>query len=286
MRHRPSHVRRSGHDAGRFLYRAARLASALLLTAGAATVAVAPAATAAQGSADTLPAGSDGAVDRVLELTGQPGPHRVTGSWFTSPGVPAAAEAARPAVLVGPSTPLLVGDSLCTAAVAGHDRHGNTVAVTAGHCGRPGTPVVSGDDPSRQVIGTVARVGTQDDGVVLLNDRARVTRSYNAATVRHLGGDASQVCKTGITTGTSCGPAVRFGNDLAVHLCAAHGDSGAPVYADDRLVGVLSGGLTGLPACVTPLQGPVHSPVLVTTWDAVAADLDADGGVGAGFRLP
>lgn len=43
-----------------------------------------------------------------------------------------AAEAARPDVLVGPSTPLLVGDALCTAAVAGYDSHGNAVAVTAG----------------------------------------------------------------------------------------------------------------------------------------------------------
>lgn len=64
-----------------------------------------------------------------------------------------------------------------------------------------------------------------------------MTGSYNDATVRHLGGDASQVCKTGITTGTSCGPAVRLGDDVAMHVCAGHGDSGAPVYADDRLVG-------------------------------------------------
>ncbi len=227
-------------------------------------------------------------VDVLLTVTGEPGPHRVAGAYFTSPGVPAEAEAARPTVLVGPSTPLVVGESLCTATVAGYDAAANAVAITAGHCGVPGDEVRSGDDPDGTVIGTFVRGGAQDNGIILLNDSAQVTDTYNAVTVSSLGGAApSTVCKTGITTGTSCGPSVvQLGDDLATHLCAAHGDSGAPVYAGDRLIGVLSGGLSAMPACVTPLQGPVHSPVFVSTWDSVSAEMDAAGGVGAGFRLP
>lgn len=226
-------------------------------------------------------------VDTILTLTGQPGPHRVEGAYFTSPGVPAEAEAARPAVLIGPSTPLLIGDALCTTTVAGYDAQGNAVAITAGHCGSPGDEVRSGDDPDGTVIGTFVRSGLRDDGVILLNDRAQVTDRYNNVALTTLGGDAAQICKTGITTGTSCTPAVvRVGDDLAAQICAAHGDSGAPVYDGDRLVGILSGGLSALPACVTPLQGPLHSPVFISTWDSVAAELTAAGGVGAGFRLP
>lgn len=226
-------------------------------------------------------------VDVFLTVTGEPGPHRVPGAYFTSPGVPDEAESIRPSVLVGPSTPLVVGESLCTAAVAGYDAAGNAVAITAGHCGVAGDEVRSGDDPDGTLIGTYVRGGAQDNGIILLNGNARVTNTYNNASLSTLGGGApTTVCKTGITTGTSCGPAVmQVGDDLVTHLCAAHGDSGAPVYAGNRLVGVLSGGLSSVPACVTPLQGAAHSPVFVSAWDSVAAEMDAAGGVGAGFHL-
>jgi len=256
--------------------RAAAVLAVGLLTAGAAAL-----------SAPTVAAAPGDPVDTFLTLTGQPGPHRVEGAYFTSPGVPAEAQAARPAILVGPSTPLLIGDSLCTTTVAGYDAQGNAVAITAGHCGTPGDEVRSGDDPDGTVIGTFVRSGLRDDGVILLNDRAQVSNHYNNVSLQSTGGTSAQVCKTGITTGTSCGSAVvQIGADLAAQICAAHGDSGAPVYDGDRLIGVLSGGLAALPACVTPLQGPLHSPVFISTWDSVAAELNAAGGVGAGFRLP
>ncbi|MDN6619913.1 MAG: S1 family peptidase, partial [Corynebacterium variabile] len=91
-------------------------------------------------------------VDAFLTVTGEPGPHRVPGAYFTSPGVPDEAESIRPSVLVGPSTPLVVGESLCTAAVAGYDAAGNAVAITAGHCGVAGDEVRSGDDPDGTLI--------------------------------------------------------------------------------------------------------------------------------------
>jgi hypothetical protein len=151
--------------------------------------------------------------------------------------------------------------------------------------------VTSGDDPEQTPVGTVVRTGAQDNGVILLNDNAVVTRSYNDVTVDDLGGPApaplQEVCKTGIATGRSCGPVLgQAGTEIAAQICAGHGDSGAPVSVGGRLVGVISGGLAALPPCVHPLQGPVHSPTLIPTWDAVAAEMDAAGGVGAGFRLP
>ncbi len=276
-----------------------RLCAALVALSAAVIAGVsAPAATAAPDVPSFSPDGVqnavnhavDTAVDTVLNTTGEPGPHRIEGHYFTSPGVPAAAEEARPEVLVGPSTPLIVGPSVCTTAVAGYDAAGNAVAVTAGHCGSPGDEVSSADDPEGTVIGTFERAGAVDNGIILLNENAQVTNSYNGVSINQLGGaapaDFGEVCKTGITTGTSCGPVfATSGAQFATHVCASHGDSGAPVYAGGRLVGVLSGGLSALPTCQHPLQGPLHSPALSTSWDSVGAEMDAAGGVGAGFRL-
>ncbi|MBB3115713.1 hypothetical protein [Corynebacterium bovis] len=230
------------------------------------------------------------AVDRVLTATGAPGPHRVPGHYYTSPGVPREV-AESPTPVVGPSTPLVVGRELCTATVAGFDAAGRRVAVTAGHCGTPGDPVTSADAPERGQVGVVARVGDLDQAVILLDPTVTVTATYGDVTVTGLGGPTpapmTQVCKTGITTGRTCGPVLEATPDyITAHYCGSEGDSGAPVLDGGRLVGMVNGSSTLLPSCVTPLQGDMHSPTVGATWTAVAEDLDATGGVGAGFRLP
>jgi hypothetical protein len=265
----------------------ATAAAAATVLAGAA---VAPSASALPSVDSVVGQAVDQAVDDLLTATGEPGPHRIDGQYFTSPGVPAAAEDIRPTVLVGPSTPLIVGGAVCTATAAGYDAAGNAVAVTAGHCGAPGDEVRSADDPEGTVVGTFQRRGAVDNGVILLNGNAQVTSAYNAAVLHSAGGPlpgaGAQVCKTGIATGTSCGPVVVTGSPgFAMHVCSSHGDSGAPVYAGGRLVGLLSGGFAGVPSCRTPLQGPLHSPVTAVTWDAVVAEMNSVGGVGAGFRV-
>jgi len=65
------------------------------------------------------------------------------------------------------------------------------------------------------------------------------------------------------------------------------GDSGAPVMAGDRMVGLISGGVLSDQrfSCRTPLQGQLFMPTVSTSMDTVLQDLDARGGVGAGFRL-
>ena len=231
------------------------------------------------------------AADIFLTLMGEPGPHRVPGHYFTSPVPPKAQNDIRPTALVGPSTPILVGDSLCTIAVSGFDAHGNKVAITAGHCANPGTPVTSGDAPEAGRIGTYVRTGSPDYGVIKLNNNVRLTNTYGRASIGQLGGAVpatlQQICKTGISTGTSCGPVIGVdGPYLLAHLCGSHGDSGGPIYAGNRLVAIVNGGLGNLPSCTTPLQGPVHAPVAGALWTVIQRSLDANGGVGAGFRLP
>ena len=141
------------------------------------------------------------------------------------------------------------------------------------------------------MIGKVVKFGNLDYSVIRLRPDVQLTRNYGRVALNRIGGPVPGVpnaaCKTGVATGTKCGPVLgQLGQTFVSHICASHGDSGAPVYAGGRLVGILNGGFQPLPSCTTPLQGPLHSPAVSTTWDAIAADMNALGGSGAGFRLP
>lgn len=237
--------------------------------------------------ASAAPAGS---ADAFLKATGQPGPHRIPGHYFTSPGIPQAQRAAAPNVLAGPSMPIYVGNNICTLAVVGYDKAGNKVGITAGHCGKPGAPVTSMDSERAGQIGTVVRNSYPDYAVIKFNNKVRLTHSYNNVHLNALGGPTpgslQQMCKTGVATGTSCGPMLAIsGPFLVSHLCGSVGDSGAPIYVGNRLIGIINGGVANLPSCTTPLQGPFHAPTAGAAWNVIAADLNAAGGVGAGFRL-
>ena len=94
------------------------------------------------------------------------------------------------------------------------------------------------------------------------------------------------MCKTGVATGTTCSISwLRNESTNLNQLCAMRGDSGAPVYIGKRLVGMISGGMVARGECVTPWQGPLHSPTVSTSMPAVVADMNANGGTGAGFKL-
>lgn len=230
-----------------------------------------------------------GSVDDLLTVTGQPGPHRVAGNYFTSPTAPAEQQATPEQAIVGPSTPILLGENICTVAASGTDREGNKIAITAGHCGGVGQDVSSFDAEGAGTIGTVSRIVAGDVSVITLRPEVKITRSYGNVTLDHVGGSApaflETLCKTGVTSGTSCGPVLATSaSSITAHICGSFGDSGAPIYAGNRLVGVLNGGVAGLPSCVTPAQGPVHAPAVGTPWSTVEAALNA-GGTGAGFKL-
>lgn len=217
--------------------------------------------------------------------------HRVPGSWFNAPDIPGEAKAHEDAgnALFGPGTPVFIGhDKMCTLAVAGYDRHGNKVGITAGHCGSTGAEVFSADAPKAGVMGHVVQTAPDlDFALIQFGPKAQMTRSYNGVTLNAVGGQAApgqQVCKKGVATGYTCGVAWDAYNS---QVCAMQGDSGAPMFAGDRLLGVISGGNPIVPAgpCTTPWQGPLHMPTLSTPIDNILARLDAQGGTGAGFRL-
>lgn len=276
----PTHARHHRTLRGRILRGAAGLLASLGMAAGLGV-----------GAAGQAAANPMGSLDAALTATGQPGPHRVPGHYFTSPTAPAAQQRIQPQALLGPSTPIMVGDSICTLSVTGIDAAGNKVGVTAAHCGVPGSPVRSLDAPEAGVIGKVVKFGNLDYSVIRLRPDVQLTRNYGRVALNRIGGPAPAVpngaCKTGVATGTKCGPVLgHLGQTFVSHICASLGDSGAPVYAGGRLVGILNGGFQPLPSCTTPLQGPLHSPAVSTTWDAIAADMNALGGSGADFRLP
>lgn len=217
--------------------------------------------------------------------------HRVPGSWFNAPDIPAESKQHESAgkALFGPGTPIFIGgNKMCTLAVAGYDQQGRKIGITAGHCGTVGAQVFSADAPKAGVAGTVVQVVPElDFAVIQFNDTAQLTRTYNGVTVNSLGGTqvfGQQTCKKGVATGFTCGVAWDAYNS---QVCAMQGDSGAPMFQGDRLISVVSGGNPIVPAsaCTTPWQGPLHMPTLATPIDRILERLNAQGGTGAGFRL-
>lgn len=227
-------------------------------------------------------------VDHVL--------HRVPGSWFDAPRIPHESVLAqnRGNSLFGPGTPLYIGDSkMCTLGVVGMDAAGRKIGLTAGHCGQPGEQVTSADSWQIGPTGTVVASNAHHDySVIEFGPNAELTRSYNGVTVNHLGGapvgTGQQLCKQGVATGYTCG--IAWVDDQTVQfsqVCASVGDSGGPVLAGDRLVGLVSGGALPNPhlSCRSPLQGPIFMPTVSSGINAILAHLNATGGPGAGFVL-
>lgn len=221
--------------------------------------------------------------------------HRVPGSWFDAPRIPEESMEAqnRDQSLFGPGTPVYVGDSaMCTLGVVGTDSQGRKVGLTAGHCGQPGDIVASADSWQVGPAGTVVATNQLHDySVIEFGSNAEITRTYNGVTVNQVGGPVApgdMLCKQGVATGNTCGPTLTADEALQIsQTCAMVGDSGGPVLHGDRMVGMISGGV--LPnqdlSCRTPLQGYAFMPTVSTSMDNVVRDMDARGGVGAGFRL-
>lgn len=221
--------------------------------------------------------------------------HRVPASYFDAPRIPEESNAAmtRGKSLYGPGTPLYVNqDTMCTLTAAGTDAAGRKVGLTAGHCGNVGDSVSSADSWQVGTTGTVAaRNEYLDYTVIEFGSKAEVSRSYNGVTATQLGGTAKPgevTCKTGVATGTTCGMTYQQSREVQINqICAMVGDSGAPVMSNGRIIGTVSRGLfSGLPECHSPLQGPLHNPTVAMNMDAILADMNRRGGVGAGFVLP
>jgi hypothetical protein len=186
----------------------------------------------------------------------------------------------------------------CTMTTVGHDRAGRLIGLTAGHCGDVGSRISLENNPRAGVIGHIVQKSKPGDYAVIQLDTNRVfgTRTAGGATIRSVGAfppAGASVCKTGRTTGFSCGPVLQTSStDSLSYVCANHGDSGGPVLSGNRVVGMLNGGLiVGIPG--TPLRGaigcihpavPVYTPMVATKMTAIIGDMNYYGRYGAGFR--
>lgn len=158
------------------------------------------------------------------------------------------------------------GDA-CTLTTIGNDAAGRLVGLTAGHCGGVGQTVYSERFGNRGPAGRIIVSNNDLDFDVIQFDRAKVQplRTVGNVTIRSIQTAAPQfpsvLCKTGRTTGSTCG--VTFFSDNVSHfsaVCVAEGDSGSPVVIGDRLIGMVNAYY--FTACIGPETGSNIGPIL------------------------
>lgn len=207
------------------------------------------------------------------------------------------AAAAPNAVLGGGSGLIFENNAACSLTTIGHDSAGGLIGLTAGHCAPTGARLISEDTPTAGVIGTVAFSDNGEglDYAVLQLDPERVSpvRSVGATTIAGLGappGPGGTVCASGRSSGTDCGVVWGWLDGTSINqYCSKPGDSGGPVFVGDRLVGMNQGRLTGIGPIgfdvpCTTAANPLHSPAFFQPIAVILAAVDAQNGVGAGFR--
>ncbi|MFC7446779.1 serine protease [Rhodococcus daqingensis] len=192
------------------------------------------------------------------------------------------AAAAGPAVMGGGSGIIVGGEAMCTLTTIGHDGGGRLVGITAGHCGEPGAAIVPSHNEEVGIVGHMVAKSTQWDYAVIQFNPAKVTpvNRIGSVTITGMGAPANFpdiVCKEGLRTGNTCG--ITWGdlvqtNETWTQMCVIEGDSGAPVVRGTTLVGMVNA-YVGF-ACIGPELG--------TNIDVIIADINAQGGVGAGYR--
>ncbi|RVW01886.1 chymotrypsin family serine protease [Rhodococcus xishaensis] len=192
------------------------------------------------------------------------------------------ATAAPPKTPMGGGSGIVIDEKFeCTLTTIGHDNAGRLVGITAGHCGEVGWPVMSESDPGAGVVGEFVVSNSDYDYGVIEFDQSKVAPvdTIGRVTIDRIGSPAqfpTVACKQGRTTGYTCG--VVYGDLLQTQetwtqMCVVEGDSGSPVVVGDTLVAMVNAYLAI--ACFGPELGTNILPIL--------NDLDAAGGVGAGF---
>jgi streptogrisin D len=159
---------------------------------------------------------------------------------------------------------ILSGGSRCSAGfITRVPSSGNQYVVTAGHCTNIGT---NWRTSSGQTIGRTAasRFPGDDFGAIrIANPTALQPRGgvLNKGVFQDITGASrvpvnSTVCKTGSTTGTTCGRVLRYNTTVnypqgtvrgltTTNVCTQPGDSGGPLFAGRQAQGVTSGGTVG-----------------------------------------
>lgn len=193
------------------------------------------------------------------------------------------ATAAPPRAVLGGGSGIVIDNMYeCTLTTIGHDNAGRLVGITAGHCGDVGWSVVPEADPDVGVVGQFMVSNREYDYGVIQFDPAKVTpvNTVGEVTITGIGKPAqfpAVACKQGRTTGHTCG--VVYGDLLQTQetwtqMCVVEGDSGSPVVVGTTLVAMVNAYL-GV-ACIGPELG--------TNMVSIIDDINATGGVGAGYR--
>ncbi|GGK54344.1 S1 family peptidase [Nocardia camponoti] len=171
----------------------------------------------------------------------------------------------------------------CTVTTVGHDAAGRLVGLTAGHCGDPGSVVYAEADRGYGEIGRFVYSNHDLDYAVIEFGPDRITPVNHIGNVTITGvgappGFPQIVCKEGRTTGNTCGiswgDVFQTSTETWSQMCVVEGDSGAPVVIGTTLVGMVNAYL--IAACFGPEVG--------TNMTTILGDLNAQGGVGAGFQ--
>lgn len=192
---------------------------------------------------------------------------------------------AAPVTLGGGSGIVLDDGSTCTLSTIGWDGAGRLVGFTAGHCATAGAGmgVAAEADPEAGSVGTIASVSNDLDYAVIGFDAGSVNpvNRVGSTSITGVGLPAqfpAFACKEGRTTGQTCGLVygdVFGGNSWTLtQICVISGDSGAPVVVGSTLVAIVNGYIA-VP-CLGPQVGANFSLIL--------QDVNARGGIGAGFH--
>ena len=145
----------------------------------------------------------------------------------------------------------------CSAGV--NVRSGSTYYfVTAGHCTDGATTWYTSSAMTTTIGPTIGTSFPSDDFGVVRYANPAVPHPGTIGTVDITGTATAyvgqSVCRRGATTGVRCGvvtalnASVNYGNGAVVYgliqtnICAEPGDSGGPLYAGDKVIGILSGG--------------------------------------------
>ncbi|MFJ5262459.1 S1 family peptidase [Streptomyces sp. NPDC088387] len=130
--------------------------------------------------------------------------------------------------------------------------------VTAGHCTRGASNWFTSSAMTTPIGPTTGTSFPTNDYGVVRYSNAAVPRPGTIGTVDVTGTATAyvgqSVCRRGSTTGVRCGrvtavnATVNYGSGEVVYgliqtnICAEPGDSGGPLYAGDKVLGILSGG--------------------------------------------
>ncbi|MFD4470301.1 S1 family peptidase [Rhodococcus sp. NPDC058505] len=194
----------------------------------------------------------------------------------------------------------------CSLGFNGTDGSGRTVNISAGHCdpnrGAPGTQVfqMPTDGTFGPHIGTFARTHLDglDYSIIRIDDAAKHRFQNNLVRVPgrsplRITGTAdpvvgAPVCKSGLTTGFTCGTINAVNQTVGVgqrtlrggfsaNICALQGDSGGTIVTGDRALGISSASNVAdlkfceLAAVVTTVLGD-STQLFATPINAILAD--------------